>query len=93
MLAVLHHLLVTDRVPLEEIIELLAELSRDLVVVEYVGPADPNFLRIVRGRQALHRGLDPAAFENACAARFHIVRTLPIDGMDRRMYLLRRKES
>jgi SAM-dependent methyltransferase len=93
MLAVLHHLLVTDRVPLEEIIELLAELSRDLVVVEYVGPADPNFQRIVRGRQALHEGLSSAAFENACAARFHIVRTMPIEGMDRRMYLLRRKES
>ena len=45
MLAVIHHMLVTERVPLDAIVEVVAELTTDRIVVEYVGPADPCFRR------------------------------------------------
>lgn len=90
MLAVVHHLLVTERVPLSEIFRLAAELSSDALVVEYVGPEDPMFRVLTRGREELHRDLTVAGFENAARKHFHIVASRPLKGDDRRIYLLRK---
>src|SRR5207249_3979296 len=54
MLAVLHHLLVTERVPLPAILALAAALTRDLAIIEFVAPEDPMFRRLARGREGLH---------------------------------------
>jgi SAM-dependent methyltransferase len=87
MLAVIHHMLVTERVPLSEIVDLAADLSHDLWLVEYVGTDDPMFRRLTRGRDHLHRELTPDFFENACRARFDLVRKQPIDGTGRTLYV------
>jgi SAM-dependent methyltransferase len=91
MLAVVHHMLVTERVPLEEILKLASELSTDLLLIEFVEPADPMFRRLVRGRDALYAHLTASYFESACAARFQILRKQPIAQSSRTLYLLRRK--
>ena len=91
MLAVIHHLLVSERIPLEEIIRLASELTTSLLVVEFVGPQDEMFRHLTRGREHLHNGLNEAAFEAACAAHFDILRSLPLPGTERRVYGLKRK--
>jgi SAM-dependent methyltransferase len=91
MLAVIHHMLVTERVPLEEILALASELSTDFVLIEFVEPADPMFRRLVRGRDALYAHLTAEYFESACTARFQILRRQPIAQSSRTLYLLRRK--
>lgn len=93
MLAVIHHLIVTERVPLDEILDLAAELTRDLALVEFVGPEDPMFRRIVRGREHLHRDLTQEAFESSCRARFDILRSEPLPASFRTLYLLRRRPA
>jgi SAM-dependent methyltransferase len=74
MLAVLHHILVTERVPLDDVLGLAADLTTDLAVIEFVAPEDPMFRRIARGREHLHEGLTAAGFEAACAPHFEVVR-------------------
>jgi hypothetical protein len=93
MLAVIHHLLVSERIPLEEIIRLASELTTSLLVVEFVGPQDEMFRHLTRGREHLHNGLNEAAFEAACAAHFDILRSLPLPGTERRVYGLKRKDG
>lgn len=93
MLALLHHLLVSERVPLEEVVDLAAELTRDLLVIEYVGTGDPMFRRITRGREDLHRGLTQESFEQACSCRFEIVRSRQLEGMDRCLYAMRKRTA
>jgi SAM-dependent methyltransferase len=48
-LALLHHLL-AESIPLDEIIGLLATLTRGWVLLEYVPPDDPGLLAVARGR-------------------------------------------
>lgn len=91
MLAVLHHLVVTERVPLEEILALAAELTRSAVVIEFVAKDDPMFKRILRGREALFTWYDRERFERACAERFDIVRSEQLPRASRRLYLLEKK--
>ena len=91
MLAVIHHMLITERVPLEEILELAGELTTDLLLIEFVEPDDPMFRRLVRGRDALYAHLTSSYFEEACRFRFHILPKLPIAQSSRTLYLLRRR--
>jgi SAM-dependent methyltransferase len=91
MLAVLHHILVSERVPLEDVLELVADLTRDALVIEFVGPDDPMFRLIARGRDHLHRDLTMSAFEAACAHRFTVEGREALDGSSRVLYLLRRR--
>ena len=91
MLALIHHLLVTERIPLEEILRLGYELTNRLLVMEFIDPADEMFRRLTRGRGSLHASLNAAAFERACSAQFEIVRSLALPGTQRRMYCLKRK--
>jgi 2-polyprenyl-3-methyl-5-hydroxy-6-metoxy-1,4-benzoquinol methylase len=90
MLAVVHHLVVTDRIPLAEIVDLVAELTSDRALIEYVGPGDPCFRRIARGRDSLHAALSAETFETAFRRRFRIERSEPVQGSDRRLYLMTR---
>lgn len=91
MLAVLHHLLVTERVALRDVLHLAADLTRDAAVIEFVAPEDPMFRRLTRGRDHLHTGLTAEAFEAACAERFEIVASERAQGGTRALYLLRRR--
>jgi SAM-dependent methyltransferase len=90
MLAVLHHLLVTDRVPLDDVLDLAASLTRDSLVIEYVGPGDVMFRKLARGRDHLFEGLTRERFEYACRRHFEVVRSERLPESDRWLYLLRR---
>lgn len=89
MLALVHHLLVTDRIPLEQVVDLAAHLA-STAVVEYVGPDDPMFQKIARGREHLHAGLNLQSFEQAFARRFRTVASQPVPGTGRTIFLFER---
>ncbi len=93
MLALVHHLLVTERIPLEDILTMASELTTSLLVIEYVGPEDAMFRRLTRGRESLHAGLNERTFSEACAAHFQIVKSLALPGTKRTMYCLKRREA
>ena len=93
MLAVIHHMLVTERVPLDEIADLAAALTSRLLVIEFVAPGDSMFQRLVRGREELHQGLTAAVFETSFRRLFDIVRSQHLEGASRTLYLMQRKEK
>ncbi len=90
MLALLHHLIVDERIPLPWIFDLTAQLTRRLLIAEYVDPADPQFQAVARGRGALHRNLTVAAFEDAVHERFIVVDSRWVTPT-RAIYVLERK--
>ena len=93
MLAVLHHILVTERIPMEDLLDLADQLSRRDVLIEFVGPEDPMFRRILRGRDRLYSNISRASFEAAADARFELLRSEQIEGLHRWLYLYRRRTA
>jgi hypothetical protein len=91
MLGVLHHMLVSERIPLDEVIRLAAELTTNAVVIEFVSPADPMFRRITRGRDHLFTKLTRESFESACNRQFEIVSCERLDQTQRWLYLMKKK--
>jgi SAM-dependent methyltransferase len=90
MLALIHHLLVSERVPLPAILQLVAELTTRWAVMEYVDPKDANFQQIARGRDELHRDVTRENFELAAGRRFDVVEAADLTPT-RRIYLLEKK--
>jgi SAM-dependent methyltransferase len=93
MLGVIHHLLVSERIPLPEIMVLAAELTTDLLVIEFVAPADPMFQRIARGRDHLFTGLTKESFEETCRMHFEIIRCEQLGQTSRWLYLMRKRKE
>jgi len=89
-LAVLHHILVQERVPLADVISLFAELTTDLAIVEFVGPQDPMFRSLSRGRDELHKNLSVSVFESCCRREFDVVRSAQVSPT-RWIHLLQKK--
>ncbi len=90
-LAVLHHILVQDRIPLREVLKLAADLTTDSLIIEFVPPSDALFRRIARGRDHLHTGLTEDAFENAAREFFDVETKEDLPETDRTIYLLKKK--
>jgi len=91
MLAVIHHMLVTERVPLAEILDLAAELTSGILIVEFISPEDSMFRRLTRGREELHKDLTVELFETHCRRHFEIVRVQHVENSTRWLYLLRKR--
>lgn len=91
MLAVLHHLLVTERVPLANILNLAADLTRKDLIIEYVDRQDPMFQQMLRGRDALHNDFTKDFFEATCQQQFTIIEKQSVKSNLRTLYLLRKK--
>ena len=73
MLAVVHHLLLHDQVPLPEIAELCSTLTSGTLVLEWVPPSDGMFRELVRGRDAIFAAITETAFRESFAPYFAIV--------------------
>jgi hypothetical protein len=89
LLAVIHHLLLLEQIPLRAIVELCSRLSKRYVVVEWVPATDPMFVSLMRGRDALYGALSERDLIAACEGIFAIVRTETL-GNGRMLYLLER---
>lgn len=92
-LALVHHLLVSERVPVNDIIDLLADLTTTHALVEYVAPEDPYFQRICRGREDLFADFNVDVFEASLKRRFEIVDRRPLKDGLRVIYNLTRKPT
>jgi SAM-dependent methyltransferase len=72
MLAVIHHLILREQLPLEHIGGLCAQLSRRWLVLEWVPPSDPMFQGWLRGRGDLYGHLSEEDLNRAFAPFFHV---------------------
>ena len=90
-LALVHHLLVSGGIPLDEILAQVARYSRRLAVIEFVGPQDAVFEKISRQRGLRFDGLDFDRFLYATQAHFRVLDQLPVPGTTRVLLLLERR--
>jgi hypothetical protein len=93
LLALVHHLTITEQIPFEKIAGLMARLTR-VLVVELPLPDDPQveLLRSRKKPEDLHR-YDQQSFERVFAESFLILRREEIRGSRRVLYLLERRAA
>jgi SAM-dependent methyltransferase len=90
MLAVLHHLLLRNQIPMDRIAALCSSLTRQHLILEWVPPTDVKFQELLRGRDAIYTHITEAVFRDAFAEYFTITDELTLAN-GRTMLHLRKK--
>ncbi len=70
MLGILHHLLISDQIPLSAIFEQLREIFNRWAIIEWIPKDDSQFKELCCGRQELYRHLSVELFVQALSRRF-----------------------
>jgi SAM-dependent methyltransferase len=79
MLAVIHHLILMEQIPISAILDLAYRLTWRYLVVEWVPVTDPMFQSLMRGRDTLYGSLTEEDLLKGCENRFHILRRQPLE--------------
>lgn len=90
-LALIHHLAISNNVPLPRLADFFAGLSRWLVI-EWVPKPDSQVQKLLQTRKDIFETYTREGFESAFGARFHIRETVDVRESERRMYLLEKRE-
>lgn len=88
-LGLVHHLAISNNVPLARVANLFAGLTRRLMI-EWVPKEDSQVQLLLATRADVFPDYDQAGFEAAFTARFAILRRAPIPGTLRTLYLFER---
>jgi hypothetical protein len=92
MLAVIHHLILREQLPLKHIADLCASLTRRWLVLEWVPPADPMYQEWLRGRDDLYGDLSEEDLKQAFAPFFHVAERTEL-GNRRVLFLFERNHA
>jgi ribosomal protein L11 methylase PrmA len=88
-LALVHHLAISNNVPLSLIASFLAELAPH-AIVEFVPKSDPKVETLLETRRDVFPDYTNEGFEAAFASRWRVTASEAIKGSDRTLYLLAR---
>ena len=90
-LALIHHVVITANVPLEEFAEWLASLTEQLVI-EYVSRADDKVQALLRNKEDKYHDYRREHLEAELARHFRIERQLSLESGNRFLYWCRRPD-
>jgi SAM-dependent methyltransferase len=79
MLAVIHHLLLMEQIPLPAILALCHRLTQRHLILEWVPVEDPMYQSLMRGRDSLYGALNENDLLAACVGRFKVLDRQPLD--------------
>jgi ribosomal protein L11 methylase PrmA len=89
-LALVHHLAISNNVPLGMLAEFFAEIAGGLII-EFVPKSDSQVQRLLATREDIFRDYNEAQFERAFEGLFVIERKAAIPGSERSLYLMRKR--
>src|SRR5690606_1318921 len=89
-LALIHHLAISNNVPLGRIAAYFAELAPALVI-EFVPKSDAKVRTLLASREDIFDDYTQDGFEAAFSALYDIEDRQPVPGSERTLYLLRRR--
>ena len=89
-LALVHHLAISNNVPLPNVAQYFRQLGKSLII-EFVPKADPQVQRLLENRDDIFTNYHQSGFEHAFAEHFAIKESAPVGADGRVMYLMQAK--
>jgi len=87
-LALVHHLAISNNVPLDRLADFFARAGRHLII-EFVPKNDSQVQRLLATREDVFPTYHQEGFERAFGERFEVLESQAIPGSERTLYLLR----
>ena len=89
-LAVIHHLAISNNVPLSQLANFFAAHCKWLVI-EFVPKSDSQVQKLLTSREDIFSGYTREGFEAAFSTRFTVHKSEPVRDSERTLYLMERK--
>ena len=89
-LGLLHHLLVSERIPLNYIIDLISNISQKYAVIEYIDKNDKKFLDISKFNRELYEYFNIDFFEKSLKDKFVVLEKITLKIAKRTLYFLKK---
>ncbi len=89
-LALIHHLAISNNVPLDRVADYLSRLCRTLII-EFVPKEDSQVQRLLRTREDIFTRYDEEHFRAAFGRYFDLLDEAPVAGSMRRLFLMAAK--
>ncbi len=89
-LALIHHLAISNNLPLHMIAGFLSELC-DTLIIEFVPKSDSQVQRLLATREDVFPNYTQEAFEHAFARHFTLMRSERVADSERTLYLMRKE--
>ena len=89
-LAVIHHLAISNNVPLTQLADFFAAHCKWLAI-EFVPKSDSQVRKLLTSREDIFPNYTHEGFESAFSTRFVIRKSVPVRDSERTLYLLERK--
>ncbi len=90
-LGLIHHLLITERIPLNKIIEQIKKFTKKYVIIEFVKKEDEKFIQLARHNIELYKNIDKAFFEKELVNSFTIIKKKELVDTNRILYFIEKK--
>lgn len=87
-LALVHHLAISNNLPLPMLAETFSRMANHLIV-EFVPKSDSQVKRLLASREDIFPDYTKSGFEKAFRERFEILASEPVEGSERTLYLMR----
>lgn len=91
-LALIHHLAISNNVPLHSVAEFFAALA-EWLVIEFVPKRDKQVQKLLRSRADIFEGYSQEGFEASFGEVYEIVKSSPLRQSERVLYLMRRRRA
>ena len=91
-LALVHHLAISNNVPLLMIADFMAGLAQHLLI-EFIPKSDSQVRRLLANRTDIFSDYTEEGFESAFSSVFEIAKRETIQGSERSLYLMRRRKG
>lgn len=89
-LALIHHLAISNNVPLSDVADYFAELGQYLIL-EFVPKSDSQVKKLLASRKDIFPDYSLKGFRNAFSSRFEIISEEKVPGSERTLFLLKKK--
>jgi hypothetical protein len=89
-LALIHHLAMSNNVPLPQLADFFADAGKWLVI-EFVPKSDSQVQKLLSSRKDIFSSYTRESFEEACVARFEIREKIAVEDSERFLYLMEKK--
>ena len=89
-LALIHHLAISNNVPLSQLADFFAETGKWLAI-EFVPKSDSQAQKLLASRKDIFPNYTREGFESAFAERFNIHAAIPVNESERLLYLMEKR--
>lgn len=90
-LAVIHHLVLSGNIPLNDMAGYMSELTTSLLIIEFVPLEDPKAQELIRNKSSYHLPYDTHSFEQYFLSYFSIEKKTRVPNTERILYLMKKK--